>query len=152
MVFSVKCQQYLLNAGWYSSRKIGTLKATLFLLFSGYKIIPYLNSFITEFGGLEINYKTENGAEFLFHFDIYKAVRDFDIKWIKEDYLNRVNEKNLCVIGQAFSNHVTLMLSDSGKMYGGYDENLFLIGINVHDSIEFLCSGSSSIGLILKPY
>lgn len=148
MAYSIKCEQCLLNAGWYSSRRISTLKFNFLLLFSGYKLTPYLDSFLTEFGGLKINYKTENGNVFLFHFNIYKAVRDFDIKWIKEDYLNRVNEKSLCVIGQAFSNHITLMLSDSGKIYGGYDENLFLIGINIHDSIEFLCSGSASLTAI----
>ncbi|WP_308613263.1 SUKH-3 domain-containing protein [Massilia mucilaginosa] len=49
----------------------------------------------------------------------------------------RVHEK-LIVIGMAYNRYMTLMLSESGRMLGGYDDFLCLIGTDVQDGMSNL--------------
>lgn len=50
-------------------------------------------------------------------------------------------DAKLCPIGEAARGYLTLMMDDTGKVYGSYDDFFALVGNSGADAIEALCSG-----------
>ena len=74
-----------------------------------------------------------------FYINPTAAVAGIGSGWV-EEYSERVGVL-LCVIGQAFSYHMTLVMAPDGKVYAGYDDTLIHVGDSGTDAIEALCSG-----------
>ncbi len=143
-MFSPETIILLLNAGWKANRSVDTTNFKKCLLRVGYPWLIQVQDFLSEFGKLEIIVPAVDSVSVkLFHFDVCKAVADIDSRWIIEDYTDRLRNKKLCVIGQAFSSHLTLIMDDKGKIYGGFDDLLYLVGNNKYDAIEAMCSQKS---------
>lgn len=138
-VFQESVRIMLLESGWSPGRKIDIAKYRDLTLTEGYKWFDSAQNFLSEFGDLKIIFFRENGDKDSLHFEAMKAMADIDPTWLKEDYFFRVGNKDLCVIGQAFSNHMTLMMDVSGCVYGGFDDSLYFIGNNGSEAIETIC-------------
>jgi hypothetical protein len=140
-MFSIEVRKKLVESLWYEGRKIDTGAFKFVSLRNGYFWTENVRHFLEEFGNLKIAINRESIGTDFFHFDVVKAMNDFDPRWIKENYSRRLNGTQLCVIGQAFSNHLTLMMSEDGKVYGGFDDFLTLLGGDGRQAIENICKG-----------
>jgi hypothetical protein len=58
--------------------------------------------------------------------------------WIQGQYAMRVG-KPLCVIGAASDDYLILSMDPDGAVYGGYDEQLVIVGNSADDAIDSLC-------------
>jgi hypothetical protein len=50
-------------------------------------------------------------------------------------------DAKLCPIGESDQRYLMLMMDDTGKVYGTYDDFCVLVGSSGADAIEGLCSG-----------
>ena len=132
-------KKLLLNSGWNSGREVNTGMFKEMALKEGYMWFLAVDKFLGEFGDLRIDFTRKDGKNDFFHFDAVKAMADIAPEWIKEDYSPRLNNVDLCPIGQAFTSHMTLMIDEQGLIYGGYDEVLCLIGINPEEALVSIC-------------
>ena len=137
--FSEIARHQLENAGWKENRQITTDGIQQNLTDAGYKWFDEAEKFLREFAGIRVEFKTERGTTDSFHFDAIMANEGFDIAWVRLNYRGRVG-KDLCVIGQGFCDHMTLLMDDSGRVFGGYDETLVLIGRSGDNAIERICN------------
>ena len=88
----------------------------------GYVLNANVLEFIQNFANLELDipaFRVEGKTDKL-HFNLIKACEGIYPEKVKEEYEPRVGEA-LVVLGQAYSEHLTLMFSQSGKIYGAYD-------------------------------
>lgn len=97
-----------------------------YLTEKGYSWFPKVEDFFGEFGGL--------GSEKI-HFDAIRAEKGVDPAWILDDYASRPSTTELCIIGQAFNNHLTLFMVGSGEVYGGFDDFMCYIAPDPRSAI-----------------
>ncbi|MCU0390623.1 MAG: SUKH-3 domain-containing protein [Thermoflexibacter sp.] len=138
----------LLNSKWREGRKVWIYKEKMCLAIEKYILTPKVEIFLQEYSGLSIYFKTISEQQDFFHFDVCKVIEEFDKRWIDEDYINRISTSNLCVIGQAYSNHLTLLMDELGTVYGGYDDLLYLIGKSGEEAIENLITKKGIIEIM----
>lgn len=140
--FSTATIALLHQAGWSEDRCVDTSEYEKCLKSEGYPIHAVVLDFLKSFGGLRLVYPhyrvPETNDEFWI--DPIIAAADIYIERISEDYNERVGAK-LCVIGEAFSRHMTVMMAPDGRVYAGYDDTLIHVGNSGTDAIEALCSG-----------
>lgn len=134
--FNRKAEKYLIKAGWYAGRSINITKISSKSRQEGYMLSAVVESFLKQFGLLHIKFLRSDNSTDEMHFDAVKASGGISSEWIKEDYFKRLNNKRLCPIGNAFSNHLTLMMDDEGAVYGGYDDYLCLIAESGEQAIQ----------------
>jgi SUKH-3 immunity protein len=113
--------------GWTQKRKINVNNLKKYLIGKGYFWSDQVKIFLEQFAFLKMEQM---------HFDILKTERDIDSSWVLENYSHRLNNIELCIIGQAYDNHMTLFMDSFGKIYGGYDDSLYLIGNSYQSAIE----------------
>ncbi|MCL2141886.1 MAG: SUKH-3 domain-containing protein [Methanimicrococcus sp.] len=122
--------------GWNPKRRIDTAEIVKILSDEGYQLNKYALEVIEQFGNLELehpSYKIKNQTEKL-HFNPLKACEGIYREKV-EEYESRIGE-SLVVIGEAYNEHLTLMVSDNGSIYGGYDDFLVRLGNSIEDALE----------------
>ncbi|MEH2293027.1 SUKH-3 domain-containing protein [Nostoc sp.] len=141
-VFSAETRAVLQQAGWSENRKVDTSEYEKCLKFEGYPVHAIVVDFLARFGGLQVIYPHARVPQTTDEFCINPMVAAAHIylEWVKEDYDERLGAP-LCVIGEAFDYHMTLMMDSNGKVYAGYDDILIHVGDSGIDAIEALCSG-----------
>ncbi|MBT1711949.1 SUKH-3 domain-containing protein [Fulvivirgaceae bacterium PWU5] len=139
-LFDERTREIVMRSGWFEGRQINTSAFQEMALNEGYFWFDKADQLLTEFGNLKILFNTTVGVDETAHFDAIKAMRDIDPKWIKESYFLRIDSKRLCPIGQAYSNHMTLMVDTEGDIYGGYDDFLCLVGRDVQEALTAICA------------
>ncbi|TFF33918.1 SUKH-3 domain-containing protein [Mucilaginibacter psychrotolerans] len=137
--FSDKTYKVLVDAGWHPQRNydIGSFKECI--LNNGYRMSPIIEQFLMSYGGLKIEYNRKNGTKNSFHFDARTAIERVDDLWAQTTYYERL-KVGLCVVGQADTDHLTLMMDETGKFYGGFDDFLCFIAESGEEAIEAMCS------------
>ncbi|PJJ52908.1 SUKH-3 domain-containing protein [Hymenobacter chitinivorans] len=135
---SASTQSLLIKAGWQPGRHIITLRYRLALSLEGYPWLPVVEKFLSEFGGLRITFPRYDGTD-TFHFDAADAAAGIDVYWVQKNYAQRLGTDKLCVIGEAYGSHLLLFMSDTGKVYGGYDDILCFIASSGEEAIEAIC-------------
>jgi hypothetical protein len=145
-MFSENVKKYLINAGWYKGRNIDTTNVIKFMTQEGYKVSGKVESFLKEFEGLRISYLDKNGLPDILHFDCIKAIKDTFLDNVIY-YSERLNNINLCVIGQGFDTYMTIMMDDDGAVFGGYDDYLYKFGNNEEEAIENICLWKNLIAI-----
>ncbi|SEO76907.1 SUKH-3 immunity protein [Mucilaginibacter gossypiicola] len=136
--FAAPIASLLSQAGWYQGREIDITDFKQELTVNGFTIPIAVEKFLTEFGRLNIIFLRAHGTDTV-HFDAKEAVRGVDPLWAQKDYKTRLANKNLCIIGEAYSNHLTLMMDEDGAVYGGYDDFLCFIANSGREAIEAIC-------------
>jgi hypothetical protein len=147
MKLSEKTKEILLRAGWDELRQINISEHVLFLKSEGYTITESAKKFIAEFGDLEIIHpayrvKNENDKT---HFNPSVAANHIYYERV-ETYEQKIREK-LVVVGEAFNEHLILMISESGKFFGAYDDYLTLLGNDTYEGINSICEGKDTPAL-----
>lgn len=142
--FSAKVKALLEEQGWHEGRVIDVNEFKETILKEGYTWIKSVEEFLKEFGELKISFTTGNNTISNLHFDLIKAVDDIFFEWTKV-YSERIGNIEVCPIGQAFNDHLTILMDKTGKVYGGYDQSLFFIGNSGEEAIERICSNGELI-------
>jgi hypothetical protein len=137
--FSLSTLGYLTNAGWSAGRAVSLLKFRAYLTGEGYAWFPAVATFLAEFGDLRISF-VRNGLSELLSLDACEASASFDVLWVVEEYAQRIGRAQFCVIGKAYTGHLLLFMDDTGRVYGGFDNFLCMIGTSGVDAIEAICS------------
>jgi hypothetical protein len=115
--------EYLVKLGWTKDRQVDIepyLKA-----FKEEKLEPLPNvlEFLKSYGDLK-DYPA-------FDFDVVKALGGRDMRWI-EDY-EKTAGVPLSPIGEAYTEHMILLMDSRERIYGGYDDAFCLIGNNLEE-------------------
>ncbi|MET4106647.1 SUKH-3 domain-containing protein [Hymenobacter sp. UYP22] len=131
----------LRKAGWYTGRKVLTLKYRVYLsIYEKYNWFPEVAAFLEEFGGLAIKFKREEGGSDELNFHACDASAGVDVSWVQKDYAQRIGHSQFCVIGTAFSDHLLLFMDGEGRVYGGFDDYLCYIAEDGTKAIERICT------------
>jgi len=128
----------LLKSGWTSQRKINIEEILGILSSEGYKAGKHTLSILENFGNLEFEhpaFRVENELQKL-HFNPIQACENIYRENV-EDYEKRVGE-SLVVIGEAYDGYMTMMVSETGKIYGGYDDDLSFFGNSLAEALEVI--------------
>lgn len=136
--FNQNVELILIESGWTSNRSIDITQYLNIAVSEGYSVCDEVQRFLRKFGGLRLRFD-RNGIEELLHFDAGRAMLDMDSSWIKKDYSVRLQTNDLCPIGQAFSNHLTILMDSNGSVYGSYDDLLYFFGETPATAIEAIC-------------
>lgn len=119
-------------AGWVPGRRVDVDGFRTGLQAQGQDLHPAAAAFLMSYGSLRLT----PSPYAVFHFDPLEALRNRVPAWVK-DYGRRVGSP-LCTIGEAGSGHLILAMSPEGKVYAGFDEELFLIGDSPERALEAL--------------
>lgn len=128
--------QVLQRGGWFDGRSIDLAPVEDALRKLGYPLFPAVQIFLAEFG--ELSFETRDPRPRVarnFHF------RPLDVSgksWILGPYTRRAG-KPLCVIGAASDDYLLLSMDPAGVVYGGYDDDLVILGRSPDDAIDALC-------------
>jgi hypothetical protein len=135
---------HLARAGWSADRSIDTGKYERAIIAAGLPLYPVVVEFLSKFGGLRVEFPvlvpdgskwSENrGRSDSFVIDPIKAIADCSPEWF-EYYSQRVG-KLLCPIGEAHSDHATLLMGEDGAVYGGYGEEFWQEGKSGIEALE----------------
>ncbi|GAA0178462.1 SUKH-3 domain-containing protein [Clostridium sediminicola] len=139
MELSQATKNILEKAGWTSCRKIDIQSYIDALIEDEYEINDKAKIFLAEFGGLELihpAYRVPNEMD-KSHFDPICAISVIYRERV-ETYEERIGEK-LIVIGQGYNEYLVLLISESGKIFGAYDDFLTCLGNNHFEALEAIC-------------
>ena len=147
MSLSETSKMYLAKAGWDSSRRVDISLYVEGLQAEGYEVSSCAREFLTQFGGLELlqpAFRVKNKLDKL-HFKPLIASTDIFREKV-QSYEERVYEP-LVVVGEAYNGYLTLMISETGKVYGGYDSFLTFLGSDYTEALDslFLCRKTPEI-------
>ncbi|MDQ1817396.1 SUKH-3 domain-containing protein [Massilia sp. CCM 9210] len=138
MKFEKPTFDFLRKMGWTEHRAVDPAPFLACLVADGYELFPKARPFFQRFGGLGGDMPAYRVAGAFDRIDFHPAhAISCTCREQVSAYEARVHQK-LVVIGMAYNSHMTLLLSDTGRMYGGYDDFLCLIGNDVHDGITNL--------------
>jgi len=126
----------LKKSGWHPQRKVNADEIVSVLSEEGYSLNELEVDFFENFAFLEIEHPAfrVEGQFDRMHLNPIEACANIYRERV-ETYENRTGE-SLVVIGEIYSGHLTLMLSHSGKVYGGYDNFLTLLGESFEAALE----------------
>jgi hypothetical protein len=139
MELSQSTKKILENAGWNPLRHIDIQLYQEALSSDGYEMSDKAKSFLVEFGGLELAhpaYRVANEMDNT-HFDPLRAISGICHERV-ETYEERIGEK-LVVIGEGYNEQLVLMISESGRIFGAYDDFLTCLGNNPLEALDAIC-------------
>ncbi|RSZ59621.1 hypothetical protein HF313_12780 [Massilia atriviolacea] len=107
--------------GWSEQREVDPAPFLASLAADGYVRFPQAKRFFQRFGGLAGDMPAYRvaGALDRIDFDPARTIACTCRETVRS-YEARVQE-TLVVIGMAYNGHMVLLLSESGRVYGGYD-------------------------------
>jgi hypothetical protein len=138
MSFSTHTETILRQAGWHPDRAIDVTLYLQTLQANGYTVFPSVQSFLRQFGGLQIYFTIEYRGKPLqnhIHFDAAAAAQAVWNEGYISLYAQRIGEP-VCVIGEADNESTTLMMDAHGRVYGGFDVYLYRLGESGLQAIE----------------
>jgi hypothetical protein len=136
--------KFLEKSGWNSCRNIDITIYQEAHEAEGYKLSNIAEEFLKQFGGIEIvhpAFRVPNAFDKT-HFDPIKAIRAI-YRGNVEEYEERVGE-SMVLIGEAYNRHLVLLMSESGKIYGAYDDYLTKLGDNSYEALNALCESKET--------
>jgi hypothetical protein len=136
-VFSKETKMVLRKNGWTQERKIDITKIVKYLEKEGYVVFEIVRDFLSQFGGMHFEIPII-GLPVMekFNFDAIEAASGIYIELVKT-YEECTAERMIPVGENNF--HYTFFMSESGKMYAGFDDILVFLGNNYEDALEVLC-------------
>lgn len=132
---TLRLVEILEDSGWFNGRHISVEAAILAWRAGGHTPTVAAIDFVAEFDGISFAYprSVSVGGMDNCSLDAIAATRAIFSSVVRE-YEVRVSE-TLCPVGRAASAHITLLVGNSGRVYGGYDRFLAVYGEDGHDAI-----------------
>lgn len=127
------------GAGWRPDRVVDLAPHRSALLAAGYAIWPALIGFIQTYAGLTIAFE-RNQREDAIWFDPSAAVKWADERSVKA-YEQRLRSR-LAPVGYAYHDHMLLLASEGGQLFGAYDHFVAQLGSTAADAVGNLIEGN----------
>lgn len=128
----------LRKMGWTEHRAVDPAPFLACLLADGYEPFPKIKPFLQRFGGLSGDMPAYRVAGAFDRIDFHPAhAISCTCREQVTAYEARVHEK-LLPVGMAYNRYMTLLLSQTGRLFGGYDDFLCLIGNDVQEAMSNL--------------
>lgn len=140
-MLSEKTSQILKKNGWTEDRQVPTTEWQRYLEKNGFKTFPGVLQFLSNFGGLDIEYPRNRafGKTDTFNFDPIKAA-NFTFPENVALYEKTLGAE-LSPIGQVYRGHMVLLMDPTGRVFAAFDDVFILkLGETVMDAVEALCS------------
>jgi hypothetical protein len=137
MKLSRKAELFLELSGWIAGQGRDVSQTLDVLEKEGCVMNKHAIEFLEQFEGVKGKHPVCKAIQTIMHFNAVAAA-EVGMYWV-EIYEKWVGE-SLVVVGGAYSGHVTLMISQSGRMFGGYDSEFWLVGDSYVDGLNKLCN------------
>jgi hypothetical protein len=119
--------EYLRKAGWTPNRAVPTSTYERAYKAESIPLLPKPKKFLREFGGLIICYVTKLRQQDVLEFLAEQAVQGIGDGGIK-GFEELIGVAPLCPIGHCFFGTCLLLMDANGRVFGGSDETVVLIG------------------------
>lgn len=142
MSFSDRAYSVLAAAGWSPERAIDISDQVAALEGDGYTVFDSVRAFLARFGRMVLEYAhykdpTRPDRATL---DAVEAAAGVFPETVSS--WSAALGQGVCPIGQAFSDHMTLVMAADGSVYAGYDDTLVRVGRSGEEAIENLTTGA----------
>jgi hypothetical protein len=148
MSLNVRSIKALTAMSWFEDRRIDpSIWIDYLEKEEGYVVFEAAANFLRRFGGLEGTMPPSLSPVEKVHFNPIKAAETIYRDKVVA-YEQRVKER-LVIVGESNNSHLTLMISESGRLFAGYDDYLFLLGDDELEGLNKLFSGAkfAQVGL-----
>ena len=150
MEITGRALHFLRKYGWSEERNVDISEYVNLLEKNGYVVFDCVKEFLRNFGGLYLMpstnwsevYKKENkdGAGYdlracYVHFDVLVVPEAHSDSSCNKRYEARIGEK-LVPIGQTEKGYISLMMSETGRVFGVYEAYMGLYGNNYVEALE----------------
>ena len=141
----------LARAGWTAQRRTDAGPHIRQLEADGYTVSETVREFLARFGGLRLTYPHFRvpHEEDSCHFDAADAARGIFPSTVAK-WAAGVGEP-LCPVGEAFSGHMTLLMTPRGAIYAGFEDTLLHLADTPEEAINHLCEGRDDERRIALP-
>ena len=136
--FPNEVRHLLLEAGWYAGRTINTDAYAQQLTDAGYNWSEAVEEFMREFGGLHLQFLRHDGSMASLQLEPLVALQ-YQQPAQETFYRANLRIPTICLIGQAYMEHLILLMDQAGRVYGSFDEMLYLVGNTGADAIQAIC-------------
>ncbi|WP_137940525.1 SUKH-3 domain-containing protein [Chitinivorax sp. B] len=144
MKYSVIIENSLISTGWFPGRRVDVEGVIGKLKNEGYPAGSAVKVFLEEFGGLSGMHKGYRGDDWEeFHFDPIIAMEGIFRERVI-DYELRFGD-GLTPIGEAYNQHLVLLISEKGAMLGAYDDYLCVLGESVEIGFQALFESKDGV-------
>lgn len=140
--------RYLRAAGWDSNRRLDTAPVIAAMTREGYTVFPVVNDFLATFGNLSLSYPHYRNPTLTdrCHFDAALAAQNVFTEHVSY-WSDRIGAP-LCPVGEAFNDHMTVLMAQNGAVYGGFEETLVKLGNSGYEALNTLCEGGEPESIV----
>jgi hypothetical protein len=115
-------------AGWTSDRHVSITDELAALEGQGHPVFPVLVEFLESYSGLSLAVDHDDRQDAI-RFSAARACAGIGTAWVL-DYSARERVR-LAPVGECYRQHLTLLLGEDGRVYGGYDNEFGRMGDTV---------------------
>jgi hypothetical protein len=135
------------GAGWFDGRHVSVEAALSAWRADGHTPSYAAIDFVAEFNGLSFAYPRSAAVGGMDNCSLDAiAATGAIFSSVVREYEGRTGE-TLCPVGQAASGHITLLVGNSGRVYGGYDRFLAAYGENGRTAIVAIYDRIRPVGV-----
>lgn len=112
------------------------------LISLGYTLFAGFNEFVQQYGGIS-GYHADISAIKTFYIDPEKASQT-----LYQEQVALYQQQTDCLlipVGECSNGYIVLLYGSDGKLYGGFDELLYLFGDDIHSAFDCLINGKPAI-------
>lgn len=133
------------RAGWSENRRSDENLIKQQTMSEGYPILPAVVDFMKNFGGLVIYFQNKrNRIQDDINLDFEHATHLETKGKIIIAYKPRIG-KSLCPVGTAYRDHLVLLMSEDGNLYGAYEDYLCYTSDSGIGEIEAIVTNKNSL-------
>ncbi len=142
----------LVSAGWHKGRSIDIDEFVEENKKCGFAFVDLAADFLREYGYLRLKYPHYRVPESMdsCHFNATIAAGSA-IPGLIQDYEKALG-RPLTVIGEAFTDHMTVVMDDLGRVYGGFEDIFHKFGDTGVGAINCLCGGYETEPIYIEPF
>lgn len=135
---SEQTTRLLISSGWEPSRRVDTSRWEIVVAEEGWHVVPAAVGMMSQLGGLRLAARGPNGRAWLLD-PAWAVRRIYSAGWVAE-YEARAAEQ-VTPIGAMDPGPMTLLMGESGALYGVFDDVLVQFGDSPASALDALLSG-----------
>lgn len=144
MILSQQTKEILLKSGWFQGRNIDTTYFEKGLTDEGYLLSSQVVSFLKEFGGLVVDHPHHAVSNEMAQFQLNPLRATEGIYREKVECYEKRDGEGLVTVGEAYNEHMVILMSSTGKVLAAYDDVLILLGLDPLGALEALCESKET--------
>ena len=144
--FDKKIRKLLKQSNWSINRRVPVERYCTLWSKYNFLIFPKAVSFVENFGEVSLqdviysDFKKTNILVKVNFFPLIATENIAETGWIEQCY-SPLAQENLLPVGTTFNDYMTIMIGESGKFYGGYDDFFAILGLNKKEMLMNIFNG-----------